>query len=191
MAFCLNCGKQNADTVRFCTSCGKPIASAVAAPEVQTAAPSNSKVGNVRKCPACGAEIGSFQARCPECGHELNTVKVASSLQAFVKKLERARSYAEQVEMIESYPIPNSKEDIFEFGILAVTKIKPDGNAKTNSAWATKLKQVYLKAQLAFSDDKETLDKLKTLLDEGQGMATKATEPPRAKSGGFSLFKKK
>jgi hypothetical protein len=100
-------------------------------------------VGNVKKCPACGAAIESFQTRCPSCGHELNSVRVSGSIQAFVRKLERATTYTEQREMIESFPVPNTKEDLFEFAILAVTKIKPDGS-KTNSAWMTKLKQVYL-----------------------------------------------
>jgi RecJ-like exonuclease len=122
------------------------------------------KVGSVRKCPNCGAEIESFQARCPHCNHELNSVQVADSLQTFTRKLERAGSYGEQIEIIESFPIPNSKEDIFEFAILAVSKIKPEG-AKTNSAWQTKLIQVNLKAQLAFGDDKASLEKLKMILD--------------------------
>jgi len=168
MAICFNCGGRNADTVRFCTRCGKPTGGGVPAAPVQAASGSTGKVGNIRKCPSCGAALESFQARCPSCNHELNTVQVASSMQVFVKKLERATSYAEQIEqieMIESFPIPNSKEDIFEFAIMAVTKLKP--GSKTNDAWETKLKQVYLKAQLSFDEDKSSLEKLKNIISEG------------------------
>jgi hypothetical protein len=168
MAFCLNCGRQNPDTVKFCVKCGKPMAGAAAAGAAVMARPAaTNKVGTVRRCPNCNAEIESFQTRCPSCDHELNSVQVVGSLQAFMKKLERAESMAEQIQMIELFPIPNSKEDLFEFGILAVSKLKPDA-PRTNSAWQTKLKQVWLKAQLAFADDKASLDKLKAILDEGQ-----------------------
>jgi hypothetical protein len=95
--------------------------------------------------------------------------------------LEKATTYTEQREMIESFPIPNAKEDIFEFAILAVTKIKPEGS-KTNSAWKTKLKQVYLKAQLAFADDPESLTKLKAMLDESENIGGKI-EDMAAKPG--------
>lgn len=163
MPFCLNCGSQNADGMRFCTSCGKPIAGTAQSSNSQA---SVSKVGNIRKCPSCGAPLESFQARCPSCGHELNSVQVSSSIQLFVKKIERANDLSEQIEMIESFPIPNTKEDIFEFAIMAITKIKPNGS-KTNDAWETKLKQAYLKAQLAFDDDIKSLEKLKSIIDSG------------------------
>ncbi|GHV03057.1 hypothetical protein FACS189485_05220 [Spirochaetia bacterium] len=171
MAFCINCGSQNPDNVKFCTSCGKPLGGGGASPAGQ---PSASKVGNVRKCPACGAALESFQSRCPSCGHELNSVKASGSVQAFVKQLGKAGSYAEQRQIIESFPIPNSKEDIFEFAILAVTKIKPDASgSKTNSAWTTKLKQVYLKAQMVFAEDKDSMEKFQTLLNEAEAAADK------------------
>lgn len=170
MAFCNSCGKQNPDTVKFCTKCGKPMAGGAAATgAAPMAKPAGGKVGNVRKCPNCGAELESFQARCPSCGHELNSVQVAGSLQQFVKKLDRARSLAEQIEMIETFPVPNGKEDIFEFAILAVSKIKPD-TPKSNAAWQTKITQLNLKAQLAFGDDKASLEKLKAILDTAPKM---------------------
>jgi hypothetical protein len=144
---------------------GKPAVIGGGAPVMARAAAN--KVGTVRRCPNCNAEIESFQTRCPACNHELNSVQTVDSLQAFFKKLERAENVAEQIGIIELFPVPNSKEDIFEFAILAVSKIKPDA-ARTNSAWQTKLKQVWLKAQLAFDDDKASLAKLQTIMNEAQ-----------------------
>jgi hypothetical protein len=48
----------------------------------------NGKVGNIRKCPACGAEVPAMTAVCPECKHEFSNVKVASSVQQFFEKLD-------------------------------------------------------------------------------------------------------
>ena len=125
------------------------------------------KAGSVNKCPSCGAVVESFQSRCATCDFELNSAKVANSIQAFVKKLDRASTYSEQREVIEAFPIPNTKEDIFEFAILAATKIKPEGS-KTNSAWITKMKQVSLKAQLVFAEDKSSLEKFNAMLSEAE-----------------------
>jgi hypothetical protein len=183
MAFCINCGSQNADGIKFCTSCGKPLTGGAGPSPSTGAASGTAKVGNVRKCPACGAAIESFQTRCSSCGHELNSVRVAGSIQAFVRKLEKATTYTEMREMIEAFPIPNSKEDIFEFAILAVTKIKPEGS-KTNSAWQTKLKQVYLKAQLAFENDAESLEKLKGMIDESESIGGKIADMQGASRSG-------
>ena len=37
----------------------------------QSAAPKSNKFGDIRKCPACGAEINSRSKFCPECGEKL------------------------------------------------------------------------------------------------------------------------
>ena len=46
------------------------------------------KVGTVRKCPACGAPVESFQTRCSSCGHEFNAIKSSETVQEFFQKLE-------------------------------------------------------------------------------------------------------
>ena len=168
MIFCVSCGNKNVDTVKFCTSCGKPL-SGTGTSSTQGGGASTQKVGTVHKCPNCGSVVESFQSRCTSCDFELNSIKASSALQAFVKKLDRANTYTEQREIIEAFPIPNTKEDIFEFAILAVTKIKPEGS-KTNSAWITKMKQIYLKAQLVFAEDKSSLEKFKSILEEAENL---------------------
>jgi hypothetical protein len=92
MAFCSNCGTKNKDGVKFCAKCGTPMAGAVPAAPTQTAAPAappakNVTVGQVKKCPSCGAEIGSFQAKCPSCGHEFSSVGVSGVVKDFADKI--------------------------------------------------------------------------------------------------------
>jgi len=186
MAMCISCGKRNPDTVKFCSGCGKPVGGAAPAPQFGGGA-STQKAGGVNKCPACASPVESFQSRCTSCGHEINSVKASGTLQAFVKKLERASTYTELCEMIEGFPIPNSKEDIFEFAILAVTKIKPE-SPKTNSAWIAKLKQVHLKAQLVFAEDKSSMEKFKSMLAEAEALSP--SDEKDGKKGLFGFLKK-
>lgn len=53
-------------------------------------APKSNKLGDVRKCPQCGAVIGSFQMICPECGFEFSNVGVNEYVKTFSEKLEAA-----------------------------------------------------------------------------------------------------
>lgn len=94
MAFCSNCGKEIQDGAAFCASCGKPVAGTApqaappAPPPPQEAEkPRTVKVGQVKKCPACGASIESFQTRCPSCGHELNSIKASGLITEFSEKI--------------------------------------------------------------------------------------------------------
>jgi ABC-type multidrug transport system fused ATPase/permease subunit len=88
--------------------------------------PTTEKVGNILKCPACGEVIESFQTRCASCGHELRNIQTTSSIHTFFEKLESAGNWEKKVELIESFPIPNTKEDIYEFIIMASSNVKTD-----------------------------------------------------------------
>ena len=57
-------------------------------PSAQGSAPNSNKIGDVRKCPSCGAILESFTTRCPDCGHELNGIDTVSSFNALISKLE-------------------------------------------------------------------------------------------------------
>lgn len=84
MAFCSNCGQQLDDKAKFCSACG-------AARPVQQPANENTRKtvyeGEIRKCPNCGEVIDAFTAKCPACGFELNSKKVSSALQDFIKEI--------------------------------------------------------------------------------------------------------
>ncbi len=55
----------------------------------QTAAPKSDKLGDVKKCPACGAMVGAFQAICSDCGHEFSNVEATNSSQKLYQELIR------------------------------------------------------------------------------------------------------
>lgn len=53
-----------------------------------TAVPKSDKLGDVKKCPACGAIISSFTSSCAECGFEFRNVGVNNSVKLLSEKLE-------------------------------------------------------------------------------------------------------
>ena len=213
MAFCANCGTQLNEGAKFCASCGTPAGGAA------PAQPAAEKVGNIRKCPACGAQVPAMSALCPSCGHEFSNVQVTNSVQAFFAKLDAIDSeiYANEsaqqakgpssmgsgflgavfstahdssskyaladaglkrkIAMIEGYPIPNSKEDILEFVLLASSRYKglkkpfllevdKEEEFKLDSAWKAKCEQAYGKAKMTMGSDKEAIANIEGILKE-------------------------
>jgi predicted RNA-binding Zn-ribbon protein involved in translation (DUF1610 family) len=202
MAFCSNCGTKLEEGVKFCPSCGTQTGNAAVSKAAE-------KVGTIRKCPACGAEVESFQATCSSCGHEFSNIKVTSSVQQFFEKLVALDQHIyetgndtqsigtsllnmyglggtrkgdkRRINLIEGFPIPNTKEDILEFMIMASSRINHSGVkwmgnpnaimesrelAKYNNAWKSKIKQAYTKAKIAFVGDKETMAQITLIMDE-------------------------
>ena len=53
-------------------------------------APKSDKFGDIRKCPACGAMVQSFQAICQDCGHEFTNVNAVGSAQKLFDLLQAA-----------------------------------------------------------------------------------------------------
>jgi len=53
-----------------------------------TSAPKSDKFGDVRKCPACGAILQSFQTTCPECGYEFKNIASVQSAQKLFDQLQ-------------------------------------------------------------------------------------------------------
>lgn len=76
-------------------------------------------------------------------------------LSAFMPKEDFS---AQEIELIRNFSIPNTKEDIYEFVILATSNINPDSYQNKNvdplsSAWMAKAEQAYHKAEITFGDD--------------------------------------
>ena len=63
---------------------------------------------------------------------------------------------------IASFSVPDTKEDLWEFALMATGKIKTD--AYGFKGWCALLEQIYLKAQTAYRDDPEGLDRLRPLM---------------------------
>ena len=61
----------------------------VAQDQAQTAAPKSNKLGDVKKCPACGAMVQSFQGTCPECGYAFEDVQANYSSQKLAEQINK------------------------------------------------------------------------------------------------------
>ncbi len=157
------------------------------------------KEGDIKKCPSCGAPVNSFTSKCNECGHEFRNIagnKSATSLfQLLTEAEDKIRTErlnlkgvynpaiqtqmaigTAQATIINSFPVPNSKEDILEFLSLTVPKVKNikkgffsmwsdphhfnQGIQSVNRAWADKCSEVIIKGRFLFKDDKEVLNEL-------------------------------
>lgn len=169
MPFCSNCGQQIADGAKFCPECGAPTG--VQAQNQRT----EKFAGEIRKCPNCGNNLAAFEAICPACGHELRNTEASMSVQQFAEKVadlhaNRETSNAKSIaDFIKNYPIPNSREDLTEFIVLAASNIdlayingappggKPDWPSRNlvTEAWRSKFEQAYQKAKIVFGNNPE------------------------------------
>ena len=123
-----------------------------------TAAPKSDKFGDVKKCPACGAIVQSFQTKCTDCGQEFSNVDANVSIQklfamlnacenerkeesnsivgAFGSLMAKGLGQGDKVterkkSIISGFPIPNTKDDILEFLSTAIPNARQKGNFLT------------------------------------------------------------
>lgn len=158
------------------------------AKSAQPSAPKSEKYGDVRKCPACGAIVPSMAAKCPECGYEFTNVEANSSTRLLMQKIDEIQAqYAEltanvdnkdestirtrgyqvkrqlndrTAQLIQNFPIPNTREDLIEFLTLCIGNSKADsimldGNDPVTPAWRKKLQQVIAKVKVALPNDQQ------------------------------------
>lgn len=150
MAFCTECGHKLADGAKFCFECGAKVN----VPSSHQAGQRKMVYdGELHKCPNCGERLDSFVTICPTCGYELRGARATSAVNDLAQKLERTVSVEQKIELIRNFYIPNTKEDIHEFFILATSNMNDDGYAA--EAWYAKLEQVYQKAKLSFGNSTE------------------------------------
>lgn len=144
--YCTNCGQELAEGARYCTNCGKPVDSNDGSTQRKS-----SYAGEIHKCPSCGEVLNAFVTTCPSCGYELRSSNVTSRVNELAMKLEQVKSPEQKDDLIRNFYIPNTKEDICEFFILAVSNIKAEDDCA--DAWLAKLEQAYQKARLSFGND--------------------------------------
>ena len=53
-----------------------------------TVAPKSNKLGDVRKCPACGAIAETFATKCQDCGTEFRNIEASQNIIKFFEKLD-------------------------------------------------------------------------------------------------------
>lgn len=57
-----------------------------------TAAPKSDKLGDVKKCPACGAIAETFATKCQDCGTEFRNIEASQNIISFFEKLDEVES---------------------------------------------------------------------------------------------------
>ena len=134
-------------------------------------------VGNIRKCPNCGAQITTDTAKCPSCGFVIEKEKVSSAMDEFAKKFVELQTDAEKRELVESYPIPNNKEDMRGFLNYAANQRDKDYPSLTNKvfwvdAWNNKCRLIVNQAIDVFGSDSEFMQYLKTYKAEVEKSST-------------------
>lgn len=221
MAFCSNCGTELRTNDKFCPGCGAPVDGRDTSRRQQVFE------GNIHKCPNCGEQIGSFTSKCPSCGFEFRDVNASSAIKEFAERLDKLQAQKkspsvlggvaaafgfgkadntnEQIlDTIRNFSVPNTKEDVFEFMILASSNINTSVmSARTsseaganseeefntmkarNDAWLAKMEQVYQKAKLSFGDDPDF-----ARIEEIYSKTTSSIEDAerRKKNKAFKLF---
>jgi RNA polymerase subunit RPABC4/transcription elongation factor Spt4 len=106
MAFCTNCGHQLADGAKFCSECGARVAT------ISQETRRSVFDGTVHKCPSCGEVINSFEAFCPSCHLELRGSAHSGAVSTLSQKLEHINSYEERSQLIKTFYVPNTKEEL-------------------------------------------------------------------------------
>lgn len=169
MAYCMNCGQQLPDGAKFCANCGKVVG---ASQNETTEQRKTVYEGEIHKCPNCGEILSSLAIICPSCGYEIRGSKASNSVKEFAMQLANAENDKQKITLIQSYPIPNNKEDILEFLILAATCFEPGENLTDDSvkkdvsdAWYAKVEQSYQKAKMLFANDADFI-KIQNVYDQ-------------------------
>ena len=166
MAFCMNCGQQLPDGAKFCSNCG----TATGAVKPEGSQRKTVYDGELHKCPSCGETLDAFVTTCPACGYELRGAKVTSVVNELAKKLEATNSIEQKKDLIRNFYIPNTKEDIHEFFMLALSQVKIGGTH--TDAWMVKLEQAYQKAELSFPNTQE-FERLRIMYEKAQKLNKK------------------
>lgn len=160
--YCPNCGFEMPDSAKFCMECGASISADKKLDQKKSSKKKAIEDGEIHKCPFCGEIINSFITVCPSCGNELRGIDASSTLQDFAKQVEGKKGN-EKIGYIKNYPLPNTKEDIIEFLILAASNIDTTKGleAGQNSAWKSKYEQAFQKAKMidVNSEDLQLINK--------------------------------
>ncbi|KXT85143.1 hypothetical protein STRDD11_00550 [Streptococcus sp. DD11] len=149
MGFCTNCGHALAEGAHFCSNCGV----AMGKTDAEMSQRKTVYGGELYKCPSCAERLDSFMSSCPSCGYELRGAGARSRVEKLANKLGSTKNKEQKIELIRNFYIPNTKEDIYEFVILATSNMNSYGY--DFEAWNTKLEQAYQKATLSFGNTKE------------------------------------
>jgi len=141
------------------------------------------KVGNIKTCPVCGANVNAMELTCIDCGKDFTNVSANRTTVSFENLINSSRqSYIEngvkagrsrlvlEVDfekrelpiIIKNYPIPNSKEDLFE--VLSFMSSKVISSEKSENeelnAYHAKALEIITKLHLVPNIDSKVLERV-------------------------------
>ncbi|MBQ8944089.1 MAG: zinc-ribbon domain-containing protein [Clostridia bacterium] len=178
--FCTSCGnsliKKTDNTVNNQSNTIQPLQNSafINAPVKHTPAPRQISA-DMSNCPFCGAALSSFSLSCPACGSEVRGRTVNTACRQLLEKLNEIEANKPRLrnsrinqdikrrkeEVIQHFIIPNNKEDILEFLLLAQSNLpcslsdfmyEPECYIEED-VWAKKYDEVYRRASLFLKDD--------------------------------------
>lgn len=122
--------------------------------------PKSGKHGVVKTCPNCGATVESGLAKCKECGFAFTGIDANSSAKLLDERLRAIRGTEDEdnekrANIISSFPIPTTREDLIEF--MAALEPKIGGKNSISKASQQKFIECLNKAVISFPDDPATL----------------------------------
>ena len=133
----------------------KEITRIIDAPEAELRSALEQRVQKLREEKTEMDELISFTVVCPACGCEVQGRQAADSVRNFYVDITHAQTTKEKAYLIKNYPIPNTKEDIFEFMMAASSNVLREEEKEIYEAWLIKLEQTYQKAEILFSGDSD------------------------------------
>lgn len=144
--------------------------------------------GEIHKCPNCGELLKAFVAECPACGYEFRGTKSSEAALAFSRKYNDAQNEDQKISLLRSFPVPNTREDIFEFMILASTNLTLEQSKKLFDAWLIKFEQAYKKAELTLKNDSD-ISSVKDIYNQTHTKINKKRAYFSAKTAGTVITK--
>ena len=202
---CEYCNKNISKEALFCPHCGKEQIKF--SKKLKT-----NKQESGYTCPHCGGDFKVFSCLCPHCGKEqigqirsksilqftqelqrLDDKKSKSGVAAFINSKKIKNLEEQKLNYIRTYVVPNSKEDVLEFMVLASSNFNPYMMMAKNcnevdlkekefqkqklisNAWHAKMEQVYQKAQAAFGQDEDFIV-IKQIFEEKENIINRLRE---------------
>ncbi len=165
-------------------------------PSVQMSEKTKSnKMGDVKKCPVCGAIIQGFQAKCPECGYMFENISANNSMKRLLELLQEVdnttedngllddKIFSKKKSIIQNFPVPNTKTDIIDF-IVALQPKALNVNDRLARSYFIKYQECINKANLLFPNDNDFIP----LLAEYKKVQHKAKFSSEVKYSGATRF---
>lgn len=181
MTFCSNCGNELVNDAKFCSSCGKSVGEFSKSEQRKTMYD-----GTIHKCPNCGEILNGFVGNCPACGYELRGTEGSIAIKEFAAKLVNAENMHKKTAIIRNFPVPNTKEDILEFMIMAISNIEDEGSNDILDAWNSKLEQIYQKACIVFTSESE-FARINSLHNQAMEKLKKGKNKQKVRNAGSAI----